>query len=538
MKIKQIICTGLAFAALLSGLWACKDDEVTAKNPPQVLYHSAELVVDLNQTTTPAIIAVINSETGLKSVTTYILKEEGVVEQLDLPETRFYNPHSYSLRKTPIYTEDMIGIRIVAVDLAGQQLVSELPLRVIPLVALPEVWFTDADGNPIDSYIHYQGDPMPEIRVRAEGQEDLKTLSSFQVLNSSVQQIVDVIELPAGQQSIDMSLQDLDEGFEFNSRIMAIKMKVTAGALNRGREATLPVSIVKAVSLGFDQDDQAFNGLAIDGTFTVSGWVDFLQPFKEVTYTLLDRKRQDMGGGAQLLATTPDGDSKVTFSENLIADVNLGYIVVKAELESGKTDTYEIPVHVGYKYWHLVTSAGGAAANNDATPNNPLVLNSTDGVMYSLCEGMADWQNADVGFGAWGELRLQSLYNGSNKLQSANCSIYGTPTWPNRKLYSVAQAKNTTPETFMQVTATDLAAETAKETPGNSAKLTGTMLEEEGRKTFYVCYYEKDSNTVPSTKKKVIVCVDQIQNWNYDSSKTGYHSWCRSTFWIHVKTQI
>ena len=76
--------------------------------------------IDLNKTNNPSIVCVINSEVGLKSVQSCIVKEGDIEMEIDNPVTDFFNKNSYSLSQTPVYTEDMIGFKVSATDINGQ----------------------------------------------------------------------------------------------------------------------------------------------------------------------------------------------------------------------------------------------------------------------------------------------------------------------------------------------------------------------------------------------------------------------------------
>lgn len=79
MKQAKYIKAGLLFNLILilcicATWYSCSDDTNQAANAPEILFMNENLVIDLNKATNSPIVCVINSETGLKSVQTFVQK--------------------------------------------------------------------------------------------------------------------------------------------------------------------------------------------------------------------------------------------------------------------------------------------------------------------------------------------------------------------------------------------------------------------------------------------------------------------------------
>lgn len=134
--IISFICVSLCWLS-------CNDDDKHTGPAPEILFMTESMSIDLNKTNNPSIVCVINSEVGLKSVQSCIVKEGDIEMEIDNPVTDFFNKNSYSLSQTPVYTEDMIGFKVSATDINGQTSVLTLPFKVIPLRDAPVVSFNE-----------------------------------------------------------------------------------------------------------------------------------------------------------------------------------------------------------------------------------------------------------------------------------------------------------------------------------------------------------------------------------------------------------
>ncbi len=92
MKKLAAISTILYSIILFLLILSCSEDQ-KPKSEPVVIYPTKSLYIDLNQAVQPSIICVVNSESGLKSIETFIVKKDAdgneVEEQLGRPVTTF-----------------------------------------------------------------------------------------------------------------------------------------------------------------------------------------------------------------------------------------------------------------------------------------------------------------------------------------------------------------------------------------------------------------------------------------------------------------
>lgn len=269
-------------------LFSCGKDDIEVKGVPSVLFPTDVLHVDLNRANLPVVVAVIKSPTGLKSVSTYILKGDVETETEDEVST-FFNPNSYSVNQTPVYTEDMTGFKVVATDLAGQVTVSVLPFEVVPLVNAPTVVFNDGNGD-VTEMTYREKTEMPRIIVTVSSEEDLKYLTFGQVVGR-IETIIpfegnDTIFIPGGRKTYTIDLTS--DGYEFALKTTAIKVVVAAGDLDKLKRkvGTLRINYIEmlAPQVVFDGDEilqpDEFQDVSVSGRITSESGLESVRLFK------------------------------------------------------------------------------------------------------------------------------------------------------------------------------------------------------------------------------------------------------------------
>ncbi|MDR2628101.1 MAG: hypothetical protein LBC40_08735 [Dysgonamonadaceae bacterium] len=229
--IRKIFVNAFYSILLLGGIiagFACNDDErYPAKGIPEVLYTTTPMKIDLNIVNNPPLIAVVQSETGLKSVRMYLLKTGDSETPWENEITYFFNKNSYSINLNVVYTEDMTGFKIVAVDLAGQTTVSILPFDITPLRNPPAVTFNEG----IDELEYREGSAMPEITIKVLSEENLQYLVLSEVVNRVETKINiygnDTLRFTGGEQSFTINMAD--DAYRFKPGTTALKATAAAG---------------------------------------------------------------------------------------------------------------------------------------------------------------------------------------------------------------------------------------------------------------------------------------------------------------------
>jgi len=255
IAIWALICISFAF------LSACNDDDKVEGGAPEILYMVETMHIDLNNAERPAIVSVVNSEVGLKSVSTYILKTGEAEEKFGEEVSSFKYPNSYSINAAVTYSEDMTGFRVIAVDKNGQQSVKDLVLDIIPLRNPPVVVF---NSDPSFTKITYrEGDPMPSLAFKVSSEENLNYVVISEVINR-VETIIpvageDTIKFTGGKKTLDMDMVK-DLLYQLRPGITAIKVSVGAGPVDnmKLKIATLYIEFIEipAPVITFDNDQE------------------------------------------------------------------------------------------------------------------------------------------------------------------------------------------------------------------------------------------------------------------------------------------
>jgi hypothetical protein len=278
--MKRKLTVPILYAVLLltgavAGYSCDSEEQYPAGDVPGVLYRTSPMEVDLNLGGHPPLIAVVQSETGLKSVRMYLLKTGDAEIPWESEVTSFFNINSYSICLNLVYAEDMTGFKIVAVDLAGQTAVSILPFSITPLRNPPLVAFNGG----MEELDYREGAAMPEIVVRMSSEERLQYLVLSEVVNRVEAKIQiygsDTLHFTGGEQAFSFSLSD--DAFQLKPGTTALKATVAAGAAGnpKVRVGTLYINytVIPPPVVAFDSDAETmavdeFQPLALTGRIT------------------------------------------------------------------------------------------------------------------------------------------------------------------------------------------------------------------------------------------------------------------------------
>ena len=340
MKSKVYIIISFICASLC---WlSCNDDEKHTGSAPEILFMTESMSIDLNKTNNPSIVCVINSEVGLNSVQSWIVKEGDIEVEIDNPVTSFFNKNSYSLAQTPVYTEDMIGFKVSATDANGQTSTLTLPFEVIPLRDAPVVSFNEG----INEINYREGDPMPSISIKISSEENLRYVAFSEVVNR-LEKVVpingqDTLKFTNNEKEYVLNLQDDD--FQFKVGTTAIKIAAGAGSSDmvKIKIGTLKVNFEEIpapeILFGSEGDLQVneFADLTVTGKINSQSKVTSVSYYKETTE-----------GKEQIGETIYPDESSYNFSVTLErVTFDIQGVVIEATDQLGKTTTIEKPLKV------------------------------------------------------------------------------------------------------------------------------------------------------------------------------------------------
>lgn len=527
MKKLAAISTILYSIILFLLILSCSEDQ-KPKSEPVVIYPTKSLYIDLNQAVQPSIICVVNSESGLKSIETFIVKKDAdgneVEEQLGRPVTTFYNPHSYSINETPLYTADMIYFRLVAKDAAGNVIMSQLPLEVQGLYGLPEVYLSsdEAGTGNIESIRFIEDDPMPPLYAQLSSEENIKYVVVSETVKGITSIVNDTIFFDNEVQQTTLNLTHWENGetYEFTKGATALRVKVAAGSMEKSREIVIPINFIQAITLVWTQTDNLYNGLPTNEDFEISGSITSANPLSSFTYTLISRDGTQLQAPAQITVNEDD-----TYSVMVNADPELATIILDAKDMAGKTASLTRNAHVGYKYHYLL--AGGPASGLSGDPDALPFFSAELGRVMSYCDAQDNYSKVDFGFSIWSsykQIRINNLTQ-SDKFMNSSCGTYdssGALLWPAINVYEIKESTIAWAD-FEQASITDLQSD-----PGISVtqkginlfvNLTTTPIPDK------VATYEPLIN---GEKKKVIIAIDKIEGG----------SRVTTTFWMKCKVEL
>jgi len=324
----------------LAFLCACSDEDKVEGGAPEILYLVETMHIDLNKAERPAVISVVNSEVGLKSVNTYILKTGGSEQKFGEEIMSFKNPNSYSISASITYSEDMTGFRVVAVDNNGQQSVKDLALDIVPLRNPPAVVF---NNDPSLAKITYrEGDPMPALAFNVSSEENLNYVVISEVINrvETIIQVAgeDTIKF-TGQKTVDVNMEK-DLLYQFRPGITAVKVSVGAGPADnmKLKVATLYIDFIEipAPVITFDNNEETIEitenqPLKLTGKIKAEGKANTVQYFT----------RDDQGNDTEIAGSPVTLNPSVedyNFTVNIPAiQAGVKAIVVKVEDDLNKS---------------------------------------------------------------------------------------------------------------------------------------------------------------------------------------------------------
>lgn len=430
MKKLVFLAYAAAIALIAAGFASCKD-EIEALSAPVVKFGSDMLRVDLNTLEKPPVVCVVESETGLSKIESYIISEseEGIQTKTMIgnPVTQFpLNNKHHSLKLDVSFEEGMAAIQVIATDRAGQSSSESLPVEIKPLVPLPEVAFVNTQGI-LSDLLYVEGDEAPAISISASSEETLQYFVIFEEKEGTTQRLCDTIHVSdLGVKSYEFPLQLDGEPYIPTEGVTGLRVRVTAGEMNKSSEASMTLTIKPAITLTINEDKAQFNGLAIGSPFTITGNVVAAKNnLGEQSYDLIARDKSPI---SQNNPFTIDGSGNFSLNiEGGAVTADLGYVVMRAKTVDGKSKEMTMPIHVGYKYYYL---EAGLAADANTTAEAKCFFNSTDGVTYNYAEAMQNSKYVDVGFALWSSnrnIRLNELPNNKFNSQKANAIKDLTP---------------------------------------------------------------------------------------------------------------
>lgn len=523
-RCKVFLFYSLCTLILGTALVACDENKLSG-DVPVVIYSSENLKVDLNDLSQSAVICVVNSEVGLKSISMYIVDADNKEEQLDKTITSFYNPYTHSVSVKPFYTDNMRKFKIVATDLAGQVTVSELPLLVTPMSGLPNIAFSNGTSD-ISAIEYIEGDPTPDVFLNVWSEEELKYLLFYEVKGLVTEKINDTIWFYNAEKQATLNLKTVGDGYDFPKGLTAIKAKIVAGNRNKSKEATLNVTFRAAVQIFPDQADAAFNGLVKNAIVPFSGTIEAATALQSLSCKLVARDGSVISDNQNIPIS---GNS---YSHNFTAYPNLGSVVLTATTIDGKNDEYTISVHVGYKQYHLLASLSGTVAANIGTSPG-CFFSAEKGAVYDYCGGKSNSSFVDVGFATWNsnkDIRMLRLDTPSKFRTLTSCSPNSytdgaVQDWPvlNKRDVSVSSIIYAN---FAQSTIADIENQTLGANLTNGVSVADSFASSPSGQT--VAVYQTE---IEGEMKKVIIAFDKIETIN--TSQPIY-----STFWFYAKVQL
>ncbi len=518
------IIFGICCIVLSCGLFfACGDDDVEIKDDgPVIMYPSQRLYVDLNQAKLPSVIAVVNSETGLKRISTYLIKTGNVQVEVGIPVTSFFNPNSYSVTRNPSYSDNTTGFKIIAEDLAGRVKEFLLPIDIIPLRDAPKVFFYDTAGDGIETIEYFEDSPMPDIKVEVTSQENLQYVTLKQIVDGMestvfIEEGQDTIWLSNNQTQYEFNLNNLAYNYVFPLGITGLRVYTAAGAVDKPKTATGMLSIIfkrAFPEIFITSDSEDFNGLTMGQSVNLEGYVKSASGLSSINIIPLDTLKATMSG-EQII------DGSHAFEKPFLVHFNATkqqmFVRIQAVDINGKESNDTIQLHVGYKYYHLLA--------NTASVANQSYFSSKYGRIYDPCSAMGIYKDIDAGFGTYATNTKVDLcrLDETNKL-TGTC---GANSWNSDKnIYNMTVSKDFTNSNFDMVTVGKLHGAVPKST--TDSKIVELLIPDGsipyGKNSPNVALYSR------SDGKKVIITGDGIEP--NSSTQTN------PVFYIKVKVEM
>jgi len=287
MKIKEFSI--LLFVLLLG----CKSEEIDFSKTatPRIMFMVDSLKVDLNSSTIPEIVSVVQAEAGLLSVTQHLIKSGDAESVYEDPITSFPNPNSYSISQLLPFTEDIVGFRVEVKDKGGRTQSVILPINVIPLRDAPKVIFT-IDGKDTTLINYREGERMPVIKIKTSSQEKLLKFAVSKVINRVETSIpitgLDTVKFTnqETQYQIDLSV----DSYQFVPNTTALKVYVSAGDTKKPKikVGTLKVNFIEipgpvvVFTDGTSKQVNEFSDLTISGSITAGSKIKHIKFIRKI----------------------------------------------------------------------------------------------------------------------------------------------------------------------------------------------------------------------------------------------------------------
>jgi hypothetical protein len=196
---------------------------------PVVTFAYDDMTADLNKADNLPVVAVVQSQIGLKSVTMKIETNGEVIDYKTV--TDFFNNKSYSLAEKLNFSADYQNFIVEAVDKLDRKTTAKLPLNIVEVKEAPSVVFEPAEIF----YDELVGGVMPVTKFTATSEAGLKNLVMYLVSESGQVQYGFPIDFTEEEKSYTfeqlINYKEGDKGF---------KVKVT-DIYDQVRIETLPV---------------------------------------------------------------------------------------------------------------------------------------------------------------------------------------------------------------------------------------------------------------------------------------------------------
>ena len=423
MKALKILLNIFA-GFLATGVLASCEPESQDLAAPVVKFQADEIEVDLNNVDQPSIVCVIEAAAGLSRVEAYTVSEDEEGRQtlglIGEHVTQFPNEWVYSLNLTPLYSEDMVAVRVVATDKAGKETAGDIPLNVLGIWSAT-VGFTDENGGAVtDGFVFLEDEEEngPVINVKAESEVGIWKIEVIELMNGADGEIdASSILVKECDGSEEETVQVTKGGVKYvpAENVSRLRVTVTYGpssAETRTKTAEINVSISPALSIVLDKEPEEFNGVPAGEDIVVSGSAEAAKgDITALTYTLsyLD------GTSAPAQDFTVGSDGRFSFSVE--PEENLAGITINGATSAGNTAEIDIEVHVGYRLLRLEAQA---STNQNTVASNTVFFDSVNGKVYDYMEAFVNQATVDVAFAGWNSFRTIRLDRVKSSALSSN----------------------------------------------------------------------------------------------------------------------
>ncbi|MGI5974910.1 MAG: hypothetical protein ACOX7E_04070 [Paludibacter sp.] len=234
MKRDIIIYTFIVFFGL-SFLQSC-EDPTPSIDPnsllPKITFAFDSLEADLNLVDNLPIVAVVQSEAGLKSVDMIIKTGSEDIHYKTV--TEFFNEHSYSLAEKVQYKPEYLQFVVEATDKLDRKTVASLELSIIDIKEGPKVIFEPE----MIVYDELEGGPMPNTKFTVTSEAGLLKLEMYLVTENGQMQYGFPIDFTQNENEYIF-----DEKIMYKEGDKGFKVKVT-DSYGQVRIETLPVRYI------------------------------------------------------------------------------------------------------------------------------------------------------------------------------------------------------------------------------------------------------------------------------------------------------